>query len=403
VKRLPVTVRAALLLSAVTLLAAPLSAQFRDDFNGPAIAKDPTGAAGWGWVTGEGRAVMDFVQGDGHATITVDATRDERNVWWAFIIRRVSASLDLSLLRKPGYELRVEARVRTDHAPRRVNLHLNTQKTTDFHSHLMEYDLAEAGRWYTISMTTRGFEAGPGDDVNAQMALMDWGLGRYRVDVDHFKVDVVEASKAGPDLGPPIPYHPPVADPASFSHDIAAAADMTVDLGEPEVNLNNWSIRDGSGLTAVVSVGGTRLVLLRWDLGKLAGKEIAGPGLLELTTRTLEVSTDEHPDFGLLRVVEVLGGEPGWDEKTATWTGLSRGAPRELVLNPQMIIDGPVTAGDGGKTFLTIPTPVLQRLVDGKTRGIALTPLGAIGAMFYAREARGGAAAARLRFNLKEK
>ena len=173
---------------------------------------------------------MDFVQGPGFATITVDATKDRRNVWWAFIIRRVSSSLDLGLLEKPGHELRIEARIRTDHAPRRVNLHLNTQKTTDFHSHLMEYDLAETGTWYTISMTTRGFEGRPGDTVNAQMALMDWGLGSYRVDVDYFKVDVVDAAKTGPDLGPPIPHHPPVSDPTSFSVRVPVAADMTVDL-----------------------------------------------------------------------------------------------------------------------------------------------------------------------------
>jgi hypothetical protein len=72
------------------------------------------------------------------------------------------------------------------------------------------------------------------------------------------------------------------------------------------------------------------------------------------------------------------------------------------VLDPQMIIDGPVTAGDGGKTYLTIPVPVLQRLIDGRTRGLALTPLGAINASFYARDGRGGEAAARLRFDLKE-
>ena len=65
-----------------------------------------------------------------------------------------------------------------------------------------------------------------------------------------------------------------------------------------------------------------------------------------------------------------------------------------------MIIDWPVTAGDGGKTYLTIPVPVLQRLIDGRTRGIALTPLGSIEASFYAREERGGSRAARLLFNL---
>lgn len=383
------------------LLAVPLAAQFRDDFDGP-LVKDGDGVKGWGTATGEGAAVMDLRSGSGHLTVEVDATRDRRNVWWAIIVRRVSGSIDLARLARPGFELRVEARVRTDTAPRRINLSFNTQKTTDFHSHLMEYDLAEAGTWYTISLTTHGFQAGPGDTVDAQMALMDWGLGRYRVDVDYFKVDVVEAAQAGPDLGPPIPYHPALADPASFAHTLAAAADMTVDLAESGVNLDDWSVTDAAGATRALSAGGTRLALLRWDFGGLAGRRAAGPGLLELTTRSLSLSATERPDFGQLRVVEVVGGEPGWDERTATWTRICRGAPRDLVLNPQMIIDGPVTAGDGGKTCLTIPAVVLQRLLDGKTLGLALTPLGSIEASFYAREAAGGAKAPRLLINLTD-
>jgi hypothetical protein len=402
VKLLTILARTALALSAAAALGLPAAAQFRDDFDGPSLPIDPAGVKGWGFLAGEGRAVMDFVLGDGFATITVDATRDKRNVWWAFIKRDVAGSLDLARLKEPGWELRVEARVRTSHAPRRVNLHFNTQKTKDFHSHLMEYDLPTAGEWHTISMTTRGFEAGPGDTVNAQMALMDWGFGRYRVDVDYVRVDVVEAAKAGPDLGPPIPYHPPVADPASFRRVFPVAADMTVDLDNPGVNLNDWTIRDGAGDASVVSAGGTRLALLRWDFSEVSGRPVAGSGLLELTTRALELSAEERPDFGLLRVVEILGGKAAWDERRATWTDISQGAPRELILNPQMVIDWPVTAGDGGKTYLTIPLPVLQRLVDGRTLGLALTPLGAINASFYAREDRGGRAAARLLLNLRE-
>jgi hypothetical protein len=386
---------------AALLTALPLAAQFHDDFT--ALRKDPTGAAGWATRTGEGRVAMEARQGPGFATVAVDATKDRRGVWWAVIVRQVSGAIDLARLARPGFELRAEARVRTDTAPRRVNLSFNTPKTTDFHSHLMEYDLAEAGTWYTISLTTSGFEAGPGDTVNVQMALMDWGLGRYRVDVDYFKVDVVEAAGAAPDLGPPIPFHPPVADPASFAHVLPVAADLTVDLAEPGVNLDDWAISDGGGTARVVSVGGTRIALLRWDFSAYAGRRIAGPGLLELTTRALGLSRTEHPDFGLLRVVETIGGEPVWDERAATWTGISRGAPRDLILDPQMIIDWPVTAGDGGKTYLTIPPVILQRLVDGRALGIALTPLGSIEASFYAREARGGREAARLLFSLKDK
>ncbi|HSA94611.1 MAG TPA: hypothetical protein VLJ16_01075, partial [Acidobacteriota bacterium] len=259
---LPILTRAGLVILAGLAVGGPLAAQFREDFDGPAVARDPAGVRGWGCVTGEGLVAMDLLPGPGFATITVDATKDRRNVWWAFIIRRVSPWLDLGRLEKPGHELRIEVRLRTDHAPRRVNLHLNTPKTTDFHSHLMEYDLAEPGRWYTISLTTRDFGAGPGDNVNAQMALMDWGLGRYRVDIDYVRVDVVEATKVPPDLGPPIPYHPPVADPASFERELAAAADLTVDLAEPGVNLNDWTVADAAGRAAVVSAGGTRVALL---------------------------------------------------------------------------------------------------------------------------------------------
>lgn len=393
--------RAALLPLMAAVCAAPAAAQFRDDFDGPTLALDPDGVRGWGFLAGEGRAVMDLKPGPGYATITVDATADERNVWWAFIKRRVSDALDLARLAGPGCELRVEARVRTDHAPRRVNLHFNTQRTTDFHSHLMEYDLAEAGTWHTISMTTHGFEAGPGDAVNVQLALMDWGFGRYRVDVDYIRVDVVEAARAGPDLGPPVPYHPPVADPASFGRALAVAADMTVDLREPGVNLNDWTASDAGGRAAVITAGGSRIALLRWDFGALAGRTAARAGVLELTTRSVEAAARAIPDFGLLRVVEVLAGEPRWDERSATWASLAKGEPLDRVLNPQTIIDGPVTPGDGGKTYLTIPVPVLQRLLDGRARGLALTPLGAVNASFYAREDRGGAAAARLLFDIR--
>jgi hypothetical protein len=383
------------------LLSSSAPAQFLDDFNGP-LKKDPEGVSGWAYFTGEGRAVMDFVQGAGHATILVDATKDRRGVWWALIKHKVSDRMDLALLGKPGYALRIEARIRVSHAPRRVNLHLNTQKTTDFHSHLMEFDIPDTTNWHTISMTTHGFQAEPGDTVNGQMALMDWGLGKYRVDVDYFRVDVVDTALAGPDKGEPVPYHPPVADPKSFSREARVAADATIDLDNPDVNLNNWYVRDAGKRTNVVTAGGTRLIILRWDLGALAGKKVAGSGLLELTTRSLERAADERPDFGLIRVVEITGGDTGWDQKTVTFKSLCQGKPADDVLVPQMIIDWPVTEGDGGKTYLTISRPVLQRLIDGRTLGIAIKPLGAINASFYATEEGGGKSSARLLFNLEK-
>jgi hypothetical protein len=379
------------------------SAQFRDDFNGPFLRIDPEGVTGWGFATGEGKAVMDLKQGDGCAVVTVDSTADRRDVWWALIVHRVSDGMDLGLLKKPDRALRVEARIRVSQAPRRVNLSLNTQRTTDFHSHLMEFDIADTESWHVISMTTRGFDAGPGDVVNAQMALMDWGLGKYRVDVDYFKADIVDVATAGPDKGDAVPYHPPVADPAKFAHVIPVAQDAMLDLDDPDSNLNDWVIRDGKDEARILTVSGTEFVILRWDLAPFAGKRVAGHGLLELTTRSVARTADKRPDFGEVRVVEIPGGDPLWDQRTVTLTSFLRGAPLTEALNTQMIIDYPVTDGDGGKTYLTISKCVLQRLIDGKTLGIAIRTLGALDASFYASEEKGGKFAPRLRLDLEER
>jgi hypothetical protein len=231
---------------------------------------------------------------------------------------------------------------------------------------------------------------------------MDWGLGSYRLDVDYFRVDIVEVASAGPDKGEPVPYHPPVADPAGFAHAIAAAQSGMIDLDNPNVNLGSWYLTDAAGKTAVVTAGGTRYAILRWDFGALAGKRVAGSGLLELTTRAVERTSDDIPDFGELRVVEILGGDSRWDKKTVTFNSLCGEQPPDLILNPQMIIDWPVSEGDGAKTYLTIPRPVLQRLIDGKTLGIAIRPLGAINAAFYGTDAEGKALAPRLRLSIQQ-
>ncbi len=360
-----------------------VDAQFLETFDSPELRTDPSGVDGWAFFSGDGDAVIDLVAtGEGHASIVVDATGDRRNVWWALIKHRVSEGMDLERLSRDGWELRVEARIRTSHAPRRVNLHLNTQRTTDFHSHLMEYDIPSAGVWHTISMTTRGFPVRTGDTVFAQMALMDWGLDRYRVDVDYLKVDVVEAARAGPDRGEPLPYHPPLADPESFRHRVTAAESAVVDLARLDIVLGSWSALEGGTARRVLTVGGTLWVVLRWDLEAYRGHRVARGGLLELTTESLQRTAEERKDFGMVRVVEILSGDPSWSRATVTAENLLRGDPLQSVFNPQMIIDWPVSERRGAATWFSIPRPVLQRLVDGTTLGIALTPLGSIIASF---------------------
>jgi hypothetical protein len=390
-------------LIAILLLGGRASAQFIDDFNGPSVKTDHAGITGWAFRTGDGTATMGFRQGgENFGSIFVDATTDKRGIWWALIQRKVSDGMDLTSLEKPGHEFRIEARIRVSHAPRRVNLQVKTQRTTDHHSHLLEYDIPDTENWHTISMTTRDFDARPGDTVFGHMALIDWGLEKYRVDVDYIKVEIVNVATAGPDKGDAVPYHPPVPDPKSFAHEVKVAQDSMIDVENTDVNLNDWYVRTGEKKINLLTVEGTRYVILRWDLSAFAGKGVAGHGLLELTTHSVQRKGRELKDFGIIRVVEILGGDPKWDQKTVTTDSFCHYQPLNRVLNSQMIIDWPVTEGDGEKTYLTISRPVLQRMIDGKTLGIAIKPLGAVNAAFYSMENEAGRYSARLFFNSRK-
>lgn len=362
-------------------------AQFRDDFDRPAID-------GWFTMAGDGNARVAFVPRDGYASIEADGTADPHGVWWTLIKRDVSAQLDLAKLRDPAYELRVEARVRTSHAPRRVNFMLNTQRTTDYHEHLREYDLANADQWQVISFTTRDFDAGPGDQVFVQLGVTDYGPEKYQVDVDYYRADVVRRDDIGPDLGEPLIYHPPIRQAASFGHHVPVAHDSVIRADYPDINFNDWHAVDAGGPARVLTVDGSQWIVLRWDFGAWRGKQADGAGVLELTTSSLalggkyieRLGEDLGVEFGKIRVVEILAGDPAWDQETVTYNSLLQGRPPTEVFNPQMIIDLELAPTPGGKAYFTLSRPVLQRLLDGRTKGILIRPLGALSGTIYASE-----------------
>ncbi len=390
----------AITIIAVGFIFVSARAQFIDNFDGPYDSSNPKTPEGWSYATGDGTASMDFIQKDGYASILVDATGDQRGIWWA-LIRHQVPGLDMNELIKPEKELHVEARIRVSAAPRRVNLHFNHQRTTDFHSHLMEFDIPDTVNWYTISMTTQHFETQPGDHINVQMALMDWGHGKYRVDVDYIKVDVVNKEAIKNDLGAKLPYHPPIAAPESFKFHVQVKQDGMIDLDYHDMNFTDWQTSDEDKETPLLTVSGTQIVILRWDLSDFKDKKIAGSGLLELTSYSLQWSPQYQKDFGMVRVTEVLGGDPYWDQEKVTFDSFCQGKPLEEVLNSQMIIDFEVNPERGGKTLFTISQPVLQRMIDGRTLGIAIRPLGAVVASFYAIENRQGIFSATLHLNVE--
>ncbi|MBL7699794.1 MAG: hypothetical protein JNK79_16625 [Chitinophagaceae bacterium] len=372
------------LLYLLLLLGLCTSAQFIDSFNGN---RKPDG---WRARTGDGAATIQFKQHHGIGTIYIDATRDTLGIWWAIIHHRLP-EINMKKLTSPGHSLRVEAKVRSGSARKRINLCVNHQRTTDYHANLMEYDLPDTTNWHVISMTARNFETRADDTVAVQLAMMDWGLEKYRLYIDYIKVDVVNTDSAGEDLGNPIPYHPPIADPAGFPVQVNALHDAVIDEQFTDLNFNNWQSRQSQGDPInILTTSGTQMTILRWDLSSLKGKRVKRAGLLEITPYSIQRSPDYKKDFGMVRVTEIIGGDADWDEKTVTYDKLRAGKAWTEVVNTQMIIDDSIRWNKNRKMLFTISQPVLQRMIDGKTPGIIIKPLGAVNASFYPHESGPG-------------
>lgn len=376
-------------------------AQFVDNFDGPKVE-------GWFTMTGDGWSKLDLIQKDGHLRMLVDGTNDKYGVYWTLIKRDITRYIDVQKLNDPAYELRVEARIRTSAAPRRVNFMINTNRTTNFHEHLREYYIDTANEWRTISYTTTNFHPAPGDTVYVQFDATDFGPGKYDVDVDYYRADVVRKDTAEPDKGEPLIVHPPVPDIATFSQHLVAAHDSVINLDFPDVNFNDWHAEDQSGPQRVMTVNGNQWIVMRWDFDKYRDKKAAGAGILELTTFSVPLGgkyiehwgQDLGEEFGMIHVIEILGGDPAWDQEKVTYNNLMRGGKYADVFNEQMIIDLPLAGKPGGKSYYTIPRPVMQRLLEGKTKGLLIRPLGSIDATVYASEDAGGRGP-KLHFNVE--
>jgi hypothetical protein len=378
-------------------------AQFFDSF-------DKNKIEGWFFFTGDGAATMDFIQRDGYASIYVDGTKDKYNVYWTLIKRDVTDFLDLAKLEDPAYQLRVETKVRVHNAPRRLNMMVNTQRTTNYHIDLMEFDIPDTMGWHVISMTTRRFDAHPGDTVYVQLCVTDYGLDKYYVDLDYYRADIVNVNLAGPDRGELVPYHPPVPDVSTFLNHLNVTHDALINSDFPDVNFNNWHVKDKEGDIPILTVNVNQWAILRWDFKKYKNCKADGAGLLELTTHSVPrggnyiqaYGEDFGTEFGKVRVIEIIGGEPMWDQNKVTWASFMQGDVYSNVFNTQMIFDADLSDEPGSKNFITISKPVLQRLLEGKTKGLLIRPLGALDASFYGSEDREANNSPKLHFNIKQ-
>jgi len=175
------------------------------------------------------------------------------------------------------------------------------------------------------------------------------------------------------------------------------------------VNFNNWSVNEQKGSSRVLTINANQWAILRWDFDKYRNMKVDGPGLLELTTQSVSkggnyidvYGEDFGMEFGKVRVIEILGGDPEWDQNKVTYDNLFQGRDYSEVFNTQMIFDTEVSEERGSKNFITISKPVLQRMLDGKMKGMLIRPLGAIDVSFYASENKPGLGP-KLHFNIEK-
>jgi hypothetical protein len=391
------------LCNVLLLLSSVCHAQFVDNF-------DKKESKGWQFFTGDGWATVDLIQSDGYATLQIDATKDPYNIWYAITKRNIASFLNLNKLKGPDTELRIEARVRMYNPPRRVNIMVNTQKTTDYHHDLMEFELPDTA-WHVISMTTKDLDAVAGDSVYIQFNVTDFGWDKYRVDVDYIKGDIINVKKTGPDKGIQIPYHPSIPPTSTYSNHESAQHDALINSDYPVVNLNDWHVREKEGAVKVLTVSANQWGILRWDLQRFKNSQTVGAGLLELTTQSVSTGGNYLQAYGQqlgeefprVRVIEIFGGLQDWDQAKVTFENFMQGKPYAEIFNTQMIYDIVVNDSPGSKNFITISQPVMQRLLNGTTKGLLIRPLGAINATFYASENEDSQVVPKLHFSIVEK
>jgi len=384
----------------IVSLLLPFSAQtqFIDDFNKPTSTFKENGLEDWIENTGDGNIYFSQKVQDGYASLRIDAEKDKRNIWYALIQRIITEKIDIKELSRPNRALRIEARVRPSHAPRRVNLHVPISGFTSPYDNLLEYDLPVANEWYTISMTIKDLELTENDRLFAQVSMMDWGNhGTYQLDVDYMKVYVVDTRTAKPDQGRAVRYRPPLADASSFEISRRVAQDVSIDSSYPQLALNEWM--EGSEKT--LPIDATKTALLKWDFSDQKGRQVKGEGQLEIYTYRLGRLKENPKDFGEVRICEIIAGDKDWEQEDITYQSLLHTQNYYEVINEQTTVDTPLAIEKGGKVVVTLSQAVLQRLVDGTTSGLAIRPLGLIDASLMDASTEEGQYAARIRLNLE--
>src|SRR5690606_18379531 len=133
----------------------------------------------------------------------------------------------------------------------------------------------------------------------------------------------------------------------TFSQQIAVDQDALINSDYPDINLNDWKVREKDGIVRVLTVGGNQWAVLRWDLARYKGAKVEGAGLLELTTQAVAAGGDYGEVYGAqlgeefprLRVIEIVGGPAEWEQERVTYLNFMQEEAYAAVFNTQMIYD----------------------------------------------------------------
>ncbi len=353
------------------LLHAIILAQAIDNFNGT-ISKE------WNYFSGDGNAKVDFVSENRIGKFNVDASNDIYNTWWAVIKRDISSDLDLSLLQKDNFELRIEAKIKVSHSPRRINLSVNTQRTTDFHSNLMEYEIPDTSGWHIVSLTTDRFDAIDSDTVYVQLAMMDWGIGVFETQIEYLKVDVVNKKLVGRDVGNLVPYHLKIQNITEYDSHIPCFDAAIISSKFKNENYSSWQNYARGQSDNLLTVSGDQIVILKWNYELNDSVLVNDHGLLELNFESYQKGDFSLEELSQIRLVELNVDNVDWNAKTVTFNKFINGYKEDIITNRQPIYDLDLVSQDGTKKFFTVSKFVLQRLLDGKSNSLALFAIGPI-------------------------
>ena len=388
---------------AAAMLWTGAQADFVETFKGDKLAADPTFQNGWGTLTGSGEASVAFTQKNHHGFMTVDGRKDRRNIYWALIKRSLTKDIDMAKLLTPGHAVRVEVKLRISDAPRRVHFQINTNRTTDYDANLREFDLGDTN-WHVISWTHKDLDVKAGDQVFFTLGMTDMGRALYTTEIEYVKASVVDTATTPSDQGPPLVYRPALPPLASYAQAVPVAEDAVIDSAYPWANFKSWSnMTDGDGSQGciVLAANGAMTSLLRFDLAAFKGKTADGWGVLALTTDSVQWAPTNLEEFGYLRAVEIKAGEANWTRNTVTRDSFFGGKPELDVLNGQLMVDVPPAIHRGETTYVRINPAVMQRLISGETKGIAIYAQGEVYASFASSQSPNKGYRPTLYFNLK--